>query len=90
MIMVIVNLKKTSDRVPREVVQWVWVMRKLGVKEWLVQTIIVIYKGSRTSLYVIGEESKKFEVKVGVHQRSGICIEPPSVHISAGGNISQD
>ena len=35
--MVFVDLEKTFDRVPREVVQWA--MRKLGVEEWLVRIV---------------------------------------------------
>ena len=33
-----VDLEKAFDRVPREVISWA--MRKLGVEEWLVSTVL--------------------------------------------------
>ena len=41
-----VDLEKAFDRVPREVV--IWVLRQLGVEEWLVQTVMTMYKRART------------------------------------------
>ena len=35
------GLEKVSDRVPREVIRWV--MRKLGVEEWLVSAFMSVY-----------------------------------------------
>ena len=63
-----VDLEKAFDRVPREVL-W-WALRRLGVEEWLVSVIKVMYDGARTAVKIKGNESKAFEVKVGVHQGS--------------------
>ena len=40
------DLEKTFDRVPREVIRWA--MDKLGVEEWLVSAVISTYTGART------------------------------------------
>ena len=36
-----VDLEKAFDRVPREVVRWA--LRKLGVDEWLISTVMALY-----------------------------------------------
>ena len=36
-----VDLEKAFDRVPREVVRWA--LRKLGVDEWLIRTVMALY-----------------------------------------------
>ena len=36
-----VDLEKALDRVPREVVRWY--LRKLGVVEWLIRTVMALY-----------------------------------------------
>ena len=36
-----VDLKKSFDRVPRDVVTWA--LRKLGVDEWLIRTVMALY-----------------------------------------------
>ena len=43
-----VDLKKAFDRVPRDVVRWA--LRQLGVEEWLVQTVMVMYEKARTTV----------------------------------------
>lgn len=65
---VFVDLEKAFDRVPREVVKWA--MRKLGIEEWLVRVIMVMYESARTQVRVNGELSDDFPVNVGVHQGS--------------------
>ena len=60
-------MEKAFDRIPREVISWA--MRKLGVKEWLVSAVISMYIGAKT---VIRTVYKGFEVKVGMHQGSGL------------------
>ena len=37
----LVDLEKAFDRVPREVVRWA--LRKLGVDEWLIRTVMALY-----------------------------------------------
>ena len=63
------DLEKTFHRVPREVVRWA--LRKQGVDEWLIRTVIALYTEvctvvSRPDVGV----SESFEVKVGLNQRS--------------------
>ena len=45
-------------------------MRQLGVEEWLVQTVMVIYEKARTTVRMKQGSSEEFEIKVGVHQGS--------------------
>ena len=64
-----VDLEKAFDRVPRDVVRWA--LRQLGVEEWLVQTVTVMYEKARTTVRTKQGSSEEFEeVKVGVHQGS--------------------
>ena len=68
--MAFVDLEKAFDQVPRKVI-W-WVLRKLGVEEWIVRLVQGMYANVRSRVRA-GEE---FEVKVGVHQGSVIKISP--------------
>ena len=64
-----VDLEKAFDIVQRKVVEWA--MRKLGVEEWLVRAVMVMYKHARTRIKSYGRSvSKWFGVNVGVHQGS--------------------
>ena len=65
-----VDLEKGFDRVPREVISWA--MRKLGVEEWLVSAVTSMYIGAKTIVRTVYGNSKGFEVKVGMHQGSGL------------------
>ena len=76
-----VDLEKAFDRLPREVISWA--MRKLGVEEWLVSAVMSMYTGAKTvvrTVYgnskgfvrTVYGNSKGFEVKVGMHQGSGL------------------
>ena len=66
--MAFIDLEKAFDRVPWKVI-W-WALRKLGVEEWIVRLVQVMYANA-WSLVRVGEEySEEFEVKVGVHQGS--------------------
>ena len=66
--MAFVDLEKAFDRVPREVV-W-WVLRYLGVDEWIMSVIMAMYEDASTKARMNGRESRAFNVKVGVHQGS--------------------
>jgi len=57
-----VDLEKTFDRVPREVVRWA--MRKLGVEEWLVLAVMSMHTGAKTVVRTVYGNSNGFEVKV--------------------------
>ena len=63
-----VDLEKTFDRVPREVVRWA--LRKLGMDEWLICTVMSLYTEDCTVVRTDAGLSKSFEVKVGLHQGS--------------------
>ena len=45
-------------------------MRKLGVEEWLVASVMAMYGGARTVVRTVYGNSNSFEVRVGVHQGS--------------------
>ena len=62
-----VDLEKKFD-VPREVVRWV--LRQLGVDEWLIRTVMALYTEACTVVGTDAGLSERFEVKVGLHQRS--------------------
>ena len=66
--MAFVDLEKAFDRVPRDVI-W-WVMRKLGIDEWLVRLVQSMYKDVRSGVRVGDGYSEEFGVGVGVHQGS--------------------
>ena len=63
-----VDLAKAFDRLPREVVRWA--MRKLGVDEWLIRTVMALYTEACTVGRTDAGLSESFEVKVGWHQGS--------------------
>ena len=65
-----VDLEKAFDRVPREVISWA--MHKLGVEEWLVSAVMSMCAGAKTVVRTVFGNSKGFEVKVGMHQGSGL------------------
>ena len=66
--MCFVDMEKVFDRVPRKVMEWV--MRKKGLLGVMVRAVMSLYSGAKTRVWVGSAYSKKFEVKVGVHQRS--------------------
>ena len=63
-----VDLEKEFDRVPREVLRWA--LRKLGVDEWLIRTVMALYTEACTVVRTYAGLSESFEVKVGLHQGS--------------------
>ena len=63
-----VGLGQTFDRVPGEVLRWA--LRKLGVDEWLIRTVIALYTEACTVVRTDTGLSESFEVKVGLHQES--------------------
>ena len=58
--MAFVDLEKAFDRVPREVV-W-WVLRYLGVDEWIVSVIKAMHEDALTKVRTNGRESRAFNV----------------------------
>ena len=63
-----VELEKAVDRVPRIVLECA--MRKKGIQEVLVRSVMSLYEGSKTKVRVDSELSQEFEVIVGMHQGS--------------------
>ena len=61
-------IEKAFDRVPQKVI-W-WVLRKLGVAEWIVRLVQGMYANAGSHVHVGEGYSEEFEVKVGVHQGS--------------------
>ena len=63
-----VDLEKTFDRVPRKVLSWP--LRKVGIPEWIVRVIQVMYQNARSQVRVNNLFNDVFDVQVGVHQGS--------------------
>ena len=68
-VFIFIDLKKVSDQKQREVIHFAL---RQNVPEYLVNGVMSLYKGCKTTDSVDGELSKSFSVKVGVHQRSAI------------------
>ena len=64
-----VDLEKEFDRVPREVVRW---DLKQGAGEWPIRTVMAWYTEACIVVRTDAGLSKSFEVKVGLHQGSGL------------------
>ena len=47
-----------------------WTLRKLGVDEWLIRTVMALYTKACTVVRTDAGLSESFEVKVGLHQGS--------------------
>ena len=62
------DLEKAFDRVPREVVKWA--LRKLGVVDLLIRTIMALYTEACTVVRTGAGLKESFEVKVSLHQGS--------------------
>ena len=60
------DLEKAFDRLPRKVLEWA--IRKKGIPEVLVGSVMSLYEGAKTGVRVDCELSEEFEVKVGMHQ----------------------
>ena len=66
--MCFVDLEKTFEEVLLNVLEWA--MRKKGITEVLVRSVMSLYEGAKTRLIVDSELSEEFEVKVGMHRQS--------------------
>ena len=63
-----IDLEKAFDRVPGKVL-W-WALQKVGVPEWILRVIQVMYQNARNQVRVNNLLSGVFDVKVCVHQGS--------------------
>ena len=70
--MCFVDLEKAFDRVPKKVLEWA--LRKKGIPEGLVRSVMSLYEGAKTRLRVDSELSEEIEVKVGMHQGSVLSL----------------
>ena len=52
----------------------IWALRKLGVDEWLIPTVIAMYTEAFTVVKTDAGLSESFEVKVGLHQWSVLSL----------------
>ena len=75
--MCIVNLDKALSRVPRKVLEWA--LRKKGIPEILVRSVMSLYDGAKTRVRLDSELSEEFEVKVWKHQGSVLSSFLPTV-----------
>ena len=62
------DLEKAFVRVSNKVLGWA--MRKKGMPEVLVRSVMGLYEGAKTKVRVDYELSEEFEVTVGMHQGS--------------------
>ena len=62
------DLEIAIDRAPRKMLEWI--MRKKGILEDLVRSVMNLYEGAKTKVREDSELSEEFEVKVGMHQGS--------------------
>ena len=68
--LVFIDLEKAYDRIPREEI---WrCLRLRGVPEYLVQTIMDMYKDSATTIKTAAGDTDAFKVRVGLHQGSAL------------------
>ena len=66
--LIFVDLEEASDREPRCVIKCV--MRKLGIKDWLIQVVMLMYVSATTQVRVSSEMTDIFSVNLGVQKRS--------------------
>ena len=66
--MCFVDLRKAFDRDPRRVIEWE--LRRKGVLEIPVRTVMSLHKGARTRVWVGSALSEELEVKLWGHQES--------------------
>jgi len=67
-----VDSEKAYDRVPREVMYWS--LRRKGVTEKIVRVIMPMSEGVTMTVRCGTGGTKRFEIRVGVHQ--GSCLSP--------------
>ena len=67
---VFVDLEKAFDRIPREMIRWA--LRKQKVPERLINMVMALYVNAKSRVKTGMGTSEDFEIKVGVHQGSGL------------------
>ena len=64
--------EKAFDRIPRKVLKWA--IRKKGIQEVLVRSVISLYEGAKTRARVDSGLSEEIEVIVGMKQGSALPL----------------
>ena len=64
-VMCLMDLYKALDRVSRKVLEWT--LRKKGIPEVLVRSVMRLFEGAKTRVRVDSELSEEFEVKVDLY-----------------------
>ena len=67
-----VHLENAFDRILRKVLEWA--IKKRGIPEALVRTVMSLYEGAKTRITDGLDLSEEFEVKVGAHQGSVLSL----------------
>ena len=67
-ILFFVDLEKAFDKVPMKVLEWA--MRKKGIPEVLVRSVMSLYEGEKIRVSLDSEFLEEFEAKVWMHQGS--------------------
>ena len=65
---IFVDLKKACDKVPPTAIRWA--LRRQRVPERLINSVMALYRETRSSIRAAEETSVDFEIEVGVHQAS--------------------
>ena len=69
LLLIFIDLKKVSEKA-RKVINFA--LRRKGVPEYLVNGVMLLYKGCETAVAVDSKLSRSFSVKGGVHQMSAL------------------
>ena len=69
LLLIFIDLKKVSEKA-RKVINFA--LRRKGVPEYLVNGVMLLYKGCETAVSVDSKLSRSFSVKGGVHQMSAL------------------
>ena len=86
--MCFVILEKAIDRIPRKVVEWA--MRKKGIPEVLVRSLMSLYDGAKTMVRVDSESSEEMVVKEGMHQGSVLSPFLPAVVVDVVNELARE
>ena len=83
-----IDLEKAFDLVSQKVI---WVLKKLGVEEWIVRLVQGMYANVHSCVCVGDGYNEEFEVKVHVHQgsvlslcSSSLCLKPCNTSSTLG------
>ena len=82
------DLEKAFDIVPRKVLEWA--IRKKGIPEVFVRSVMSLYDGAKTRFRVDSELSEEFEVKVGMHQGSVLSHFPSAVVVDVVTELARE